>query len=203
VFVAPAVSEAWQKELQVTKIDAIEVSVGQWRLSGGMLGDHVGWLLEMSKLQGPKYPLMSVFSARFSKDPIKIYTQLVQAGYRILVGYIAQQIVKWRNDWEKFTMQNIDTDIEFAQAMRDLLRVASEEELRAAFGPETLAKVLTPEERLKGLTPEEIRQALPAEERLKGLAAEERLKGLSPEERLKGLSPEEIAKLRQMLGSQE
>jgi anion-transporting ArsA/GET3 family ATPase len=92
------------------------------------------------------------------------------------VGYIAQQIVKWRNDWEKFTMQNIDTDIEFAQAMRDLLRVASEEELRAAFGPETLAKVLTPEERLKGL---------------------------SPEERLKGLSPEEIAKLRQMLGSQD
>jgi anion-transporting ArsA/GET3 family ATPase len=184
-LISQALSEAWQKELQVTKIDAIEVNVGQWRLSGGMLGDHVGWLLEMSKLQGPKYPLMSVFSAKFSKDPIKIYTQLVQAGYRILVGYIAQQIVKWRNDWEKFTMQNIDTDIEFAQAMRDLLRVASEEELRAAFGPETLAKVLTPEERLKGL------------------AAEERLKGLSPEERLKGLSPEEIAKLRQMLGSQD
>jgi hypothetical protein len=184
MVIAPRLSRPYEEEMRLLGVEARQEHPGVWRLQGGMLGAHPGWLLESTVLFGPDHPVLSLLSPRFLQQPQQTYEMLRRAGYTDLVVYMAQQIQQFRRLGKEFAMQHLGSEDEMAQVWRDLLAG------------------MTAEERLEGLSIEERLKGLPPEERLKGLPPEERLKGLPPEERLKGLTPEQLERLKVLLQQQ-
>jgi hypothetical protein len=175
IVIAPGLSRPYEEEMRLLGVDARQEHPGVWRLQGGMLGAHPGWLLESMVLYGEGHPMLSLLSPRFLQQPQQTYEMLRRAGYTDLVVFMVQQIQQFRRLGREFAMQHLGSEDEMVNVWRDVLAV------------------MTAEERLEGLS---------AEERLKGLPPEERLKGLPPEERLKGLTPEELVRLKVLLQQQ-